>query len=81
MRARFPHPPHPCVFSLQDIVAPSRSTAVTPRPLSLTTQVSDVGILAMEYYIPSRYVSQTALEAADGVSPGKYTVRACAARM
>jgi hydroxymethylglutaryl-CoA synthase len=28
----------------------------------------------MEYYIPSRYVSQAALEAADGVSPGKYTV-------
>jgi hydroxymethylglutaryl-CoA synthase len=28
----------------------------------------------MEFYIPSRYVSQAALEAADGVSPGKYTL-------
>ena len=33
-----------------------------------------VGILAMETYVASRYVAQEALEKADGVSAGKYTV-------
>lgn len=34
----------------------------------------NVGILAMEAYIPSYYVSQEELEKFDGVSAGKYTV-------
>jgi len=33
----------------------------------------NVGILAMEMYVPKRYVSQVDLEAADGCQ-GKYTV-------
>ena len=36
-----------------------------------------VGILAMDTYVASRYVSQEALEKFDGVSAGKYTVGAC----
>ena len=35
---------------------------------------SSVGILAAELYVPSRFVAQSALETADGVSAGKYTV-------
>jgi hypothetical protein len=38
-----------------------------PRP-------NDIGILALEAYIPKRYVSQSDLEEFDGVSSGKYTI-------
>ena len=38
------------------------------------TWPKDVGILAMEVYFPSTAVNQTALEAFDGASAGKYTV-------
>jgi len=34
----------------------------------------NVGILAIELYIPSQYVDQTELEAFDEVSAGKYTI-------
>jgi hydroxymethylglutaryl-CoA synthase len=34
----------------------------------------NTGILAMEMYVPNRYVAQDALEKADGVSAGKYTI-------
>jgi len=34
----------------------------------------DVGLLAIEMYVPSMYVDQTELEAFDGVSKGKYTI-------
>ncbi|KAF3848629.1 hypothetical protein F7725_015126 [Dissostichus mawsoni] len=34
----------------------------------------DVGIIALELYLPSQYVDQTELEQLDGVAPGKYTV-------
>ncbi|XP_011560338.3 hydroxymethylglutaryl-CoA synthase 1 [Plutella xylostella] len=37
-------------------------------------KVENVGILAMETYIPSQYVDQTDLEEFDGVAAGKYTV-------
>ena len=40
----------------------------------LTYQENNVGILAMEVYFPSTYVSQPDLEAANGVSAGKYTI-------
>jgi hydroxymethylglutaryl-CoA synthase len=36
--------------------------------------MTGVGILAMEIYIPKRYVSQEELEVFDGVSAGKYTI-------
>jgi hydroxymethylglutaryl-CoA synthase len=35
---------------------------------------SDVGIVAIEFYFPAQYVSQTELESFDGASAGKYTV-------
>ena len=35
---------------------------------------SNVGILAMDTYMTSRCVAQEALEKADGVSAGKYTI-------
>ncbi|KAK9839562.1 hypothetical protein WJX84_011987 [Apatococcus fuscideae] len=34
---------------------------------------ADVGILALEVYFPTHYVSQGSLEQHDGASPGKYT--------
>jgi len=39
-----------------------------------TGNTKDVGILAMEMYVPQRYVSQEKLETFDKVSAGKYTV-------
>jgi len=50
-----------------------------PRALLSTTAPSssrpeNVGILAMETYVANRCVTQEALEKADGVSAGKYTV-------
>ncbi|KAK3522222.1 hypothetical protein QTP70_033391 [Hemibagrus guttatus] len=38
------------------------------------TWPKDVGIIAMEVYIPSQYVDQTELEEFDGVGAGKYTI-------
>ncbi|GJJ13691.1 ATP-dependent 5'-3' DNA helicase hcs1 [Clathrus columnatus] len=38
-----------------------------PRP-------KNVGILALEFYVPRRCISEEALEAFDGVSKGKYTI-------
>lgn len=35
---------------------------------------NDVGIVAMEIYFPSQYVSQEELEQFDKVSTGKYTI-------
>lgn len=68
------------------IAARSAATPRAPHLASGTTQAAraahtsghgrDVGILAMEAYIPQRYVSQEALEVADGIPKGKYTVGA-----
>jgi hydroxymethylglutaryl-CoA synthase len=57
----------------------ARPAALAASARALATSASaqrpaNVGILAAEYYIPSRYVAQGALESADGVSAGKYTV-------
>ena len=41
----------------------------------------NVGILAIELYVPYQYVDQTELEQFDGVSPGKYTLGLGQARM
>jgi hypothetical protein len=43
---------------------------------SHSAKAHNVGILAMETYMSSRYVSQSALEKADNVSAGKYTIGA-----
>ncbi|XP_026797832.3 hydroxymethylglutaryl-CoA synthase, cytoplasmic isoform X1 [Pangasianodon hypophthalmus] len=47
----------------------------------LATWPKDVGIIAMEVYIPSQYVDQAELEEFDGVGAGKYTVGLGQARM
>ena len=41
----------------------------------------DVGIIAMEIYVPFNYVDQTELEAFDGASAGKYTIGLGQAKM
>lgn len=41
---------------------------------SLGPWPKDVGIIALELYLPSQFVDQTELEREDGVAPGKYTV-------
>ncbi|KAG7322257.1 hypothetical protein KOW79_013603 [Hemibagrus wyckioides] len=45
------------------------------------TWPKDVGIVAMEVYIPSQYVDQAELEEFDGVGAGKYTIGLGQARM
>ncbi|KAG0234394.1 hypothetical protein B0O80DRAFT_383445 [Mortierella sp. GBAus27b] len=42
--------------------------------ISNTTFPANVGILALEFYFPSKFVNQTELEQFDGVSAGKYTI-------
>eukprot|EP00730_Choanoeca_flexa_P019937 TRINITY_DN9750_c0_g1_i1.p1 TRINITY_DN9750_c0_g1~~TRINITY_DN9750_c0_g1_i1.p1 ORF type:complete len:505 (+),score=110.52 TRINITY_DN9750_c0_g1_i1:166-1680(+) len=53
------------------------SSATNFQPYSTSAFVGrpeDVGIKAMEFYVPSHYVSQADLEQFDGVSEGKYTI-------
>lgn len=45
------------------------------------TWPKDVGIIALEVYIPSQYVDQSELEQFDGVSAGKYTIGLGQAKM
>lgn len=40
----------------------------------ITINDKHVGILAMEVYTPSTFISQSKLETHTGVSPGKYTI-------
>ncbi|CAI5929372.1 unnamed protein product [Closterium sp. NIES-64] len=40
----------------------------------MASRPQNVGILAMELYVPPSFVSQTELEVHDGVSAGKYTI-------
>ena len=57
----------------------SWSSAVSSRTFSTSLAAAKghgVGIVAMETYMSSRFVAQEALEKADGVSAGKYTVGA-----
>lgn len=42
--------------------------------VELKPRPTDVGIIALDIYIPKRYVSQAELEKYDGVSTGKYTI-------
>jgi hydroxymethylglutaryl-CoA synthase len=39
-----------------------------------SSQPENVGILGIEIYFPSTYVSQSELETFDGASKGKYTI-------
>ena len=41
---------------------------------NLTMEDKHVGILAIEFYTPSTYISQAELEDHSGVSKGKYTI-------
>ncbi|CAH1772639.1 unnamed protein product [Owenia fusiformis] len=50
------------------------STMPSPNHLERDGWPHDVGIIALEVYFPSQYVSQSALEQFDGVSTGKYTI-------
>lgn len=47
---------------------------VSTRTFASSGSAKDIGILAMEMYVPQRYVSQEKLETFDKVSAGKYTV-------
>jgi hydroxymethylglutaryl-CoA synthase len=42
--------------------------------LAMSSFENNVGVLAMEVYFPSSFVKQTDMEAANGVSAGKYTI-------
>jgi hypothetical protein len=59
------------IFSVFLARMPARAFS---RAAVTSSQARDVGILAMEAYVPKRYVCQEELEAYDGVSRGKYTV-------
>ena len=45
-----------------------------PNKTSFNGWPKDVGILAVEVYVPYQYVDQSELEEFDGVSSGKYTI-------
>lgn len=59
-------------------VAPTKSVGVRH---FAQQHAKNVGILAMETYVPSRFVSMTALEKADGIAAGKYTIGLGQSRM
>ncbi|KAJ2982749.1 hypothetical protein NUW58_g6377 [Xylaria curta] len=40
----------------------------------MAARPQNIGIKAIEVYLPSQYVEQTELEKHDGVSTGKYTI-------
>jgi hydroxymethylglutaryl-CoA synthase len=40
----------------------------------MSSSSAGVGILGIEVYFPKTYVKQTEMEAANGVSAGKYTI-------
>ncbi|KAK6492564.1 hydroxymethylglutaryl-CoA synthase [Huso huso] len=63
---------------------------ISPRPAKMPGSVpangeaswpKDVGIVAMEIYLPSQYVDQAELEQFDGVDAGKYTIGLGQAKM
>lgn len=51
--------------------ASQRAFSASP---AVGSRAHNVGVLALETYIPSRFVSQTELEKADNIPSGKYTV-------
>ena len=55
----------------------SMNRGITRSLTTTTTNNRNVGILAMESYTPSRFVSQERLEQFDNVSSGKYTIGMC----
>ena len=58
----------------------SRAFSASAPAAPAASAPANVGILAMETYVSSRYVCQEALEKFDGVSAGKYTVGASGIR-
>ncbi|XP_051539258.1 hydroxymethylglutaryl-CoA synthase, cytoplasmic-like isoform X1 [Myxocyprinus asiaticus] len=62
------------------IVSPFRMPGSLPT-IREATWPKDVGIIAMEVYMPSQYVDQSELEEFDGVGAGKYTIGLGQARM
>ncbi len=50
------------------------SSDSSPRTASQDSNKKNVGILAMEVYTPSTYISQEAMEEHCGVSKGRYTI-------
>ncbi|KAI7816768.1 hypothetical protein BC939DRAFT_467820 [Gamsiella multidivaricata] len=50
------------------------TTANMVGSISNNTFPANVGILALEFYFPSKFVDQSELEQFDGVSAGKYTI-------
>lgn len=50
------------------------SAMTTNQLISIPSPAERVGIVGLELYFPSYYVSQQELELDDGVSQGKYTV-------
>jgi hypothetical protein len=66
---------HRAVLSLSSKLAARGGQAA--RAFGSGAKARNTGILAMEMYVPNRYVAQDALEKADGVSAGKYTIGKC----
>lgn len=70
---RASHPAASGAAAVRPAAVAQRSFATAAAP----ARAENVGILAMETYIAGRAVSQEALEKADGVSAGKYTIGSC----
>lgn len=56
--------------------AKAQTRAYSATAVAAAPRAQNVGILAMESYVANRYVAQEAMEKADGVSAGKYTIGA-----
>ena len=52
----------------------AKRLSVSPTNSKIDDEGKNVGILAMEVYTPSVYISQDELEDHSGVSKGKYTI-------
>jgi hydroxymethylglutaryl-CoA synthase len=62
------------VGALASQAAQRLSSSPTNSNASFSREEKNVGILAMEVYTPSVYISQEDLEEHSGVSKGKYTI-------
>jgi hypothetical protein len=51
--------------------APARAASTVGAAPAAPREATGAGILAMEFYAPKRFVAQSKLETADGVSAGK----------
>ncbi|KAF9911793.1 hypothetical protein EC991_002095 [Linnemannia zychae] len=71
-----PSSPLPVVSSSSSLSTPSTPTSNTNNMVGSinNTAPANVGIHALEFYHPAKFVDQTELEQFDGVSAGKYTI-------